>query len=273
MPPDAPVAPMIEITWAGVLLLAAPVAVVLAMSGAMRLGQGRRITIAAVRSVVQLLAIGLIIGWVFNRNTWYWITALLIVMTLIAGFTGAHEVGRLGRGFLKLGALISVVLGAVTAAVLLYLSEAVIGLHAWDARYLIPLGGMLLGNAMTAATLGLERMGGELQGHGNEVEVALALGASPWQAVQPALRAGVRAALTPTINSMMIVGVVKLPGMMTGQMLGGAHPFEASLYQLMILIGILVTCGGAATLSGVLFHRRFFTPAWQLNRPALRGIG
>jgi putative ABC transport system permease protein len=254
---------------AQVLLVLIPVALVISLSVALRLGQTRRISIATARSVIQLLAVGLIIGWVFERNTWYWVVGLLMVMTLIAGFTAA---GRMGGRLLRLSWLMSLVLGAVTAVALLYYTQIVIGLREWDARYLIPLGGMMLGNAMTAATLAVERITSDFAREHGDVEVYLALGASPWQASQPTIRRAVGAALTPTLNAMLVVGVVKLPGMMTGQMLGGSIPFQAALYQLLILTAILFCDSLAATLSVGLLYRRFFTRAWQLNHQALRRL-
>lgn len=252
-----------------VLLILIPIAVVVSLSLALRLGQVRRVSVATARAVVQLLAVGLIIGWVFERNTWYWIVGLLLVMASIAGFTAA---GRMGGSRLRLSWLMSLILGGVTAVALIYYTQVVIGLRQWDARYFIPLGGMLLGNAMTAATLAVERVSSDLAREQNDVEVYLSLGASPWQASRPAVRRAVGAALTPTINAMLVVGVVKLPGMMTGQMLGGSEPFQAALYQLMILSGILFCDSMAATLSAGLLYRRFFTGAWQLDRAELRRI-
>ena len=252
-----------------VLLVLIPIAVVISLGLALRLGQVRRVSIATARAVVQLLAVGLIIGWVFERNTWYWVVGLLLIMASIAGYTAA---GRMGGGRLRLAWLMSLVLGGVTAVALLYYTQVVIGLDEWDARYFIPLGGMLLGNAMTAATLAVERVTSDISREQNDVEVYLSLGASPWQAARPAMRRAIGAALTPTINAMLVVGVVKLPGMMTGQMLGGSIPFQAALYQLLILSGILFCDSLAATLSAGLLYRRFFTKAWQLDRTVLRRL-
>jgi putative ABC transport system permease protein len=252
---------------AEVLLVLIPVVVVVAISVAFKLGQVRRISIATARSVVQLLAVGLVIGWVFERNTWYWVVGLLTLMTLVAGFTAA---GRMGYRVGRLSWVMSFVLGSVTAVALLYYTQVVIGIHAWDSRYLIPLGGMMLGNAMTAAALAVERITSDLLREHGDVEVYLALGGSPWQAALPAMRRAVAAALTPTINAMLVVGIVKLPGMMTGQMLGGSGPFQAALYQLLILTGIVFCDSLSATLSVLIVRRGLFTRAWQLDRDALR---
>lgn len=253
-----------------VLLVLIPIAVVISLSLALRLGQVKRVSLATARAVVQLLAVGLIIGWVFERNTWYWVVGLLLIMTSIAGFTAA---GRMGGSRIRLSWLMSLILGGVTAVALIYYTQVVIGLQEWDARYFIPVGGMLLGNAMTAATLAVERVTSDLSREQNDVEVYLSLGASPWQASRPAVRRAIGAALTPTINAMLVVGLVKLPGMMTGQMLGGSDPFQAALYQLLILSGILFCATMAATWSAGLLYRKLFTGAWQLNRAELRRLG
>lgn len=255
------------LTWVSIALLALPVGAVIGLSVAMGLGQVKRISIATARSLVQLIAVGLVIDAVFSHATWYLVISLLVVMTLIAAFTAAGQVGVRIRG---LSWLMSLILGGVTAITLFYLIRVSIGVSGWSPRYWIPIGGMLLGNAMTAATLAVERLGNELARSDGDVEVYLALGGSPWQAMHPALRQAVNAALTPTINAMIVVGIVKLPGMMTGQMLGGTKPFRAALYQFLILIGILFCTSIAAALSGALLYRRFFTGAWQLNREVLR---
>jgi putative ABC transport system permease protein len=173
---------------------------------------------------------------------------------------------------LNTGGMMSLLLGGVTAVALLYYTQVVIGLDGWQARYFIPLGGMLLGNAMTAATLAVERITSDVAREHADVEVYLSLGASPAQAAHSAMRRAVSAALTPTINAMLLIGVVKLPGMMTGQMLGGSPPFQAALYQLLIIAGILFGDGLSATLSARAAYRRLFTPAWQLDRDALRRL-
>ncbi len=272
MPPETAriVPPVIALHW-HLLLLALPVAVVISVSVALKLGQVKRVSIATIRALVQLVSVGLIIGWVFTHNTWYWIIGLLIVMTLIAAITAGSQVGKWFKSVTGSSLLLSLILGGVTGAMLLYLGEAVIGVKGWDARYLIPIGGMLLGNAMTAAVLACERIGSEMRQRAGDVEAYLALGASPWQASHPIVRHAITAALTPTLNAMMIVGVVKLPGMMTGQMLGGSVPFQAAMYQLLILIGILTCDTLTATTISILLYRRFFTRVWQLDRSALRG--
>ncbi len=265
MRPETTIA-VIELGWLSLVLLAIPVAVAVGLSIGLKLGLAGRITWAMLRAVVQLVAVGLVIGYVFAAERWYWVVALLVAMTLVAGFTGAAQLRR------HVGALrgvLSLVLGGVTAMMLLFFGKLVIGVDGWDPRYLIPIGGMLLGNAMTAATLAAERVAADTARDARDVEAMLALGASPWQAMRPAYRAAVGAALTPTINAMLLVGVVKLPGMMTGQMLGGSPPFDAAMYQLLILVGILICDLLCAVAIGAWVGRRLFSNAWQLDRAAL----
>ncbi len=258
--------PIIELGWLQVLLLMGMVAIVLGMSLALNLGLVREFSIATARSIVQLVAVGLIIGWVFSARTWYWVVGLLLVMTLVAGFTGAR---RTGVKVPRLGRLMSVVLAIVTALTLAYSTIVVLGVRQWDPRYLIPLGGMMLGNAMTAAALAVERLTADLKQQAADVEVLLALGASPKEAANKITRSAVRAALIPTINTMMVVGIVQLPGMMTGQILGGSDPLQAAMYQFLILIAIAFCAALSATAMVRLLQGRFFTRAWQLDRALL----
>ncbi len=257
--------PVISLGWLEIALVLVMTAVSIGLSLALHLGFARDLAVATVRSAVQLLAVGLVIGWVFEQQ-WYLIICLLALMTLIAGTTGARRSKTLIRG---LGLLLTLVLGAVTAVSLFYLSWVVVGIRDWNPRYLVPLGGMLLGNGMTAATLGVERMIAELKLSAPKIEVLLALGASPGQASFDARRAAVVAAMTPVINTMMIVGIITLPGMMTGQMLGGSPPLQAALYQFLILAGIAFVASCTATLVTALVSRRFFNAAWQFDLTAL----
>jgi len=247
--------------------------VAIALSLVLRLRLARDLAWGTARSTVQLGTVGFAIGWVFQQNTWYGVLGLLALMTLIAGVTASR---RSGLRLPWLPLLFTVVLAAVTALVMAYLTQVVLGVRGWEARYWIPLGGMLLGNAMNAATLAAERLAGDLRRSARDVEVRLALGASVEQAAHPLRRAAIRAALMPSINGMLTVGVVTLPGMMTGQMLGGTDPFQAAMYQLMILFAIVLCALLAASASVYLLSRRFFTPHAQLRHdrlPVIEGGG
>jgi putative ABC transport system permease protein len=133
----------------------------------------------------------------------------------------------------------------------------------YEPQYAIPLLGMILGNTLNGVSLGLDRLGGELTGRRDQVESLLALGASRWEAARGPIRQAVRTGLIPTINAMMVVGIVSLPGMMTGQLLAGTSPVEAVKYQVVIMF--LIASGTAlGTVSVVLLsYRRLFNDNHQ----------
>jgi putative ABC transport system permease protein len=134
----------------------------------------------------------------------------------------------------------------------------------------IPIAGMILGNSLNGVSLALDRMYGEVRARASEVEVRLCLGYSTWEAARPHVRAALRAGMTPTINALMVVGLVSLPGMMTGQILAGADPLTAVRYQIVVMLMI----AGAVTIGSLLMvglsFRRLFT-AEDALRPELRG--
>ena len=154
-----------------------------------------------------------------------------------------------------------------TAATLAYVIGVVIEPRPWwEPQYLIPIAGMILGNSMTSAALAGDRLQSDLFARRDEVEARLALGFSGREAVQPLVRAALRAAMIPTVNGMMTVGVVQLPGMMTGQILAGTSPLTAIRYQIVVVFMMAV----ATALGSLGFVRlavgRYLTPAHQLRR-------
>ena len=132
----------------------------------------------------------------------------------------------------------------------------------------IPIAGMVLGNSMNGIALALDRLFAETRSRAGEIEGLLALGASPWEAVRDPLRASLRAGLTPILNSLKAVGLVFIPGMMTGQILGGADPLTAVRYQIvvMLMIAAAVALGGLILVG--LYYKRLFTDDEAL-RPEL----
>ena len=136
----------------------------------------------------------------------------------------------------------------------------------YEPQYLIPIAGMILGNSMTSAALAGDRLQSDLRARRDEVEARLALGFSGREAVQPMVRASLRAAMIPTVNGMMTVGLVQLPGMMTGQILAGSSPLVAIRYQIVVVFML----AAATAVGSLLFVRlavgRYLTAAHQLRR-------
>lgn len=247
----------VQIAWACLMMFA-----MLGLSLWQRLGLIRPAVIAAVRTVAQLTLVGFVIGWVFKQNVWYIILGVMIVMTILAG---QAAVGRVRYRMRGLPVLFTATLAVTTSVTLLYVTRAVLGVDHWDPRYLIPLGGIILGNAMTASSLAAERLLAETERQRREIEAFLALGASANQAIEGQMRAAFRAAMTPTLNQMAIVGVVTLPGIMTGQMLGGQVPIQASLYQIVIMFMLVFANALASVIILATLRRRLFTRALQLR--------
>ena len=229
-----------------------------AVSVLLKLDLERKLAWAAVRTVVQLLAIGYVLAWVFAYARWYVVLPLMILMTLIAGFAGAGRGTRTYAGQ-RVDSILSIWASAwLVAAVGLF---AVIRIRPWyEPQYAIPILGMILGNTLTGVSLGIERMTEELTARRDRVDMALALGATRWEAAQGPARQAVRAGMIPTLNQMAVVSVVSLPGMMTGQVLAGQSPLQAVRYQIVIMF-LIAASSALGTVGAVLLtYRRLFSP-------------
>ncbi|HEY3597440.1 MAG TPA: iron export ABC transporter permease subunit FetB [Paraburkholderia sp.] len=228
-----------------------------ALSVALKLDLERRLAWAALRTIVQLLAIGYVLGWVFSYARWYIVLPLMIVMTVVAGFAGAQRGTRAYPGQRADSVLSIWVSSWLVAAVGLF---AVIRIHPWyEPQYAIPILGMILGNTLTGVSLGIERMIEELTARRDRVEMALALGATRWEAAQEPARQAVRAGMIPTLNQMAVIGIVSLPGMMTGQVLAGQSPLQAVRYQIVIMF-LIAAASALGTVGAVLLtYRRLFS--------------
>jgi putative ABC transport system permease protein len=220
--------------------------------------------------VVQLFLLGLILEWVFESANGPAVLAMGLVMGVVAGVTAAR------RTSIRFpAAYFDSVLVIVTTAFLIT-GVAVTGILRpspwWDPQYLIPLLGMLLGNALTGISLGLDRfLTGVLRGR-SQVEGLLALGASRWEAARGEIREALRVGLIPTVNSMLVMGIVSLPGMMTGQILAGAAPADAVRYQIMILF-MIAACVSTATFGvTMLAYARIFTADHRIRADSDLGI-
>ncbi|QBQ97509.1 ABC transporter permease [Paraburkholderia pallida] len=228
-----------------------------AVSVLLKLDLERKLAWAAVRTVVQLLAIGYVLGWVFAFNRWYAVLPLMALMTLIAGIAGSQRGARTYAGQ-RVDSIVSIWISAwLVAAVGLFV---VIRIRPWyEPQYAIPILGMILGNTLTGVSLGVERMMQELTARRDRVESALALGATRWEAAQACAREAVRAGMIPTLNQMAVVGVVSLPGMMTGQVLAGQSPLQAVRYQIVIMFLIAASSALGTVGAVVLSYRRLFS--------------
>jgi putative ABC transport system permease protein len=243
------------------------VGIVVAVSARQALGLERDLVVGALRAIVQLYLVGLILAAVFTAARWYWV---LLILAVMIGVATQSAVSRLRKPIPGQYQIAAFALTVATAATLAYVIGAVVRVHQWyEPQYVIPIAGMILGNAMTSAALAGDRLQGDLAARADEIEARLALGFSGREAVQPMARAALRAAMIPTVNGMMTVGLVQLPGMMTGQILAGSSPLVAIEYQLVVVFMQAAATAMAALLFVRLAARRYFTAAHQLRRHLL----
>jgi putative ABC transport system permease protein len=242
-----------DLAIAGVLVAAAGV-----ISLLMGLGLERRLTVAAVRTVVQLLLIGYILKWVFAVDHPWVLAPVLTIMTGAAAHAAVRRPSHAYSGVLWRVCAMLILCGLLTTFTV---TQLIIRVTPWyDARYIIPLLGMVLGNALTGIALSLDQVLEQFKGKQALIEMELAHGATRWEAARDVLADAIRRGMIPIINAMMVVGVVSLPGMMTGQILAGANPLEAVKYQIVVMFMIAAAtslgCMGVALLS---YHRLFNT--------------
>ena len=254
------------------LVLAALLLVVnLGLSAWLRLGLERSLLVAAVRMVVQLLLVGLVLQFVFALNQPLPVLGIALVMATLAGVAAVNRTRRRFPGVLW-DSLLTVVTAAflVTGASLL----GILRVRPWfEAQYAIPLLGMVLGNTLNGISLALDRfMEGVADGR-DGIESRLALGASRWEAAHGLVRESLRTGMIPTINAMMVMGVVSLPGMMTGQILAGAAPTDAVRYQIVIMFMIASATALGALGVTLLAFRALFDPRDRLRSERLRRVG
>lgn len=227
----------------------------------------RDIGLSIIRMTLQLLLVGVYIKTLFELNN-PWLNGLwILVMLLVADLSILRRAGLKARYF----ALST--LTAVAASILLstaYLVVLVIQpAHFYDARYIVPLAGMILGNCMQGNVIALERFFSALRKNQDEYATFLLLGATRWEAAQPYFRQAVMAAINPTIANMATMGLVSLPGMMTGQILGGSEPLLAVKYQVAIMICIFTSTTVATVLNLMLSLKIAFNQYDVLDERAI----
>ncbi|MBP3193103.1 ABC transporter permease [Natronogracilivirga saccharolytica] len=225
----------------------------IALSVALRLGLGRDLIVSAIRMTVQLVLVGFILEWIFQTREPLLIILMALIMAGLAGIAAVHRTSRRFPGIywnslVTIGTSGFLVTGAAITGIL--------NVTPWyDPQYMIPLLGMVLGNALTGISLGLDRMMEECLKNRNWIETMLSHGASRWEAAHEQIREALRTGMIPTVNAMMIMGIVSLPGMMTGQILAGADPMDAVRYQIVIMF-MVAACTALATLGVVLLAYR-----------------
>lgn len=236
----------------------------------LKLGVTQRLLIAALRTTLQLLLVGLILKVLFENVTLLWVVLIASVMVLIAGREVMARQQRpfQGRWGYALGTLSMFVSAFATT---LFALLIIINNDPWyQPQYAIPLLGMMLGNTMTGVALSLDRLTSNAWQQRAVIETRLALGQRWQEALRETVRESVRVGLIPIINAMAAAGIVSLPGMMTGQILSGTAPVEAVKYQILIMFMIAAGTGFAILIASWLGARRLFDERQRLRLDRLR---
>jgi putative ABC transport system permease protein len=240
-------------------------ALAIALSARDGLGLERDMVVGTVRAAVQLLAIGLLLALLFQNEHPLWVLGLITLMVLVAGWTAARRIAHgPGTGILFRYATLAVLIagGVVLVPVFAFIIRPG---HWYEARLLVPISGMILSNGMNGVALVFERVFASIHDEAATVEQLLSLGATPGQAVERQTRAAMRAALRPTLNGLLTVGLVALPGMMTGQIVSGTSPAQAVRYQLVIMYQLVAVAAVAGALAARFARTLSFTPREQLR--------
>lgn len=216
----------------------------------------RDLLMGTVRTFLQLMAMGYILQLLFGLQNAALVLGIYLIMTwfaarIIRDRVGEREVSYFGPTFISAAFSFMLITMLVTAVI-------VQAEPWWDPRYFIPIGGMVAGNSMNALSISLERLFTELRLRRSEVEMRLCLGADYEEASRGIFRDALKAGMVPSINSMMGVGIVSLPGMMTGQILAGADPAEAVRYQIVVMLMIVAATALSSFLVLRLVRRRCF---------------
>jgi putative ABC transport system permease protein len=245
---------MTDIGWAGLGISASLVAVAVLLSLWRQLGLEGSIAWSAIRALAQLLVIGLVLDALLQPGVssvwaWLWVAFMLVIAAATVARRAPVVPGLFG---LSLAAF-------ATSAVLTLGVLFGFGVFSVNVRTIVPLAGLMIGNSMAATVLVARRLVEELRDKRDEIEARLALGQPAEEAARPYVRNALRTALTPQIETTKVVGLIALPGSMTGLILAGVDPFNAVRVQAAVMYLILGSVAATTTVVGLGVRRRMFT--------------
>ena len=224
------------------------------VSWKLELGQTRRIVVSSVRCFMQLLAAGFLLTYLFEFQTWWLVALVLAAMVIAATQIAVSRVKSRIPGLVP------------SVFVSLFVSSLVVGFigvegEPWyNARQLVPIVGMIMGNAMAAVAVAIDRLFSDLDARASEMFSLTALGATPREAAAPSLKAAIGAGMTPVLANMSAAGIVTFPGMMTGQLLAGADPLSAAKYQIVVMLMLSAANTVAIVTACFMTYRKRFAP-------------
>jgi len=241
--------------WYSILLIV----IVVILSIWQRLNIEKEIVVGSVRAFVQLIAIGYILEFIFDLDKIYYTLLVILVMSLVGAYTSYSRSNKLPMGLII--AWVSIFTGSFISLGLPVVTRII----DTTPQYLIPLAGIVIGTAVKSGSLAFNRTRREISNNKEKIEAILSLGATSRCAYHSFAVEVLRSALIPTIDTLKIVGLIQLPGAMTGMIIAGASPIEAVKYQIIIMY--MVTCSAAVTavMITLLSMKMFFTKDHQLK--------
>jgi len=246
------------------VLAVALMAIAIGLSVWQRLGLEWSLAIATARTIVQLFIVGAILDIIFRLDNPWAVLAVVLVMLTIAAVVSRN---RIGKKIPRVLPLVWISIFVSTAFTLSYVNLLIVQPQRWyEPQYIIPLAGIILGNAINGAAIAGERLVSTINASQLEIETHLSLGATPQQAVAQYRKDAIRAGLIPILNQMMVIGIVTLPGIITGQILSGVNPLDAASYQILVMFMLAFTNLATAILVTQGLCRQFFNSAAQLVR-------
>lgn len=236
----------------------------LALSKTLQLGLEKDTIIATIRSIIQLLAIGYVLQFVFHSESYLFICLMVTLMIGVATLN-ARKKGAAIRGITWKVAVTLILVEVLTQGILLGFR-----ITPPEAQYIISISGMIIGNSMVLSILFLNRFTAEVENHEDQTELILSLGGTPKQAIHRQLIQAIKASMIPTIESQKTVGLVQLPGMMSGQIIAGADPIQAVQFQLLIMFLLLTTAAVTSIMLGFLSYPTLFNARMQIQRKRIQ---
>lgn len=249
---------MHEISTLQVLLSLVFVAGALYFSRLFKVSMGKDIMISAIRAFVQLLAIGYVLTFIFELDSPVYVVIMMVLMAGVASYNSGKRGEKVKNSYL----ISSIAIFATTFITILILSG--FGIIPFKGQYIIPVAGMVVGNVMNGASLALMRLDDELKANRTKVEAALSLGATPMQAAASALKKSITTAMVPVVDRAKVVGIVSLPGGMSGMILAGASPLAAVKFQIVIMYMLLGSPFLTVAIVNLLAYRQYFNRQRQL---------
>lgn len=217
----------------------------------------REVVIALLRGISQIVVVGLILVVVFQGTNW-WAVPVLAVMVVSGAVIASRRARKIPGAFQV--ALYGIALGAGSVIAVMTL----LGVIDVKVTNLIPVGSMIIANAMNTNALALERFRAEVEGHVGPIEAGLALGASPSAVLAPYVQTTVGASLIPSLNSLRSLGIVWIPGLMAGMVLSGSNPIYAAIYQFVVITMLFASAGLTTIVTTLLVRSHAFSAADQL---------